>query len=62
MRHPAKALSIAIRGVRTDGPMAANIPVDHQRPAEFVFSNHVERRLAEIRAAQARPKPAVAAE
>ena len=31
--------------------MAPEIPLDQQRPAEFVFSRHVERKLAEIREA-----------
>ena len=51
VRHPLKALAVALRGVRTEGPMAQDIPLDGQRPAEFVFSAHVERKLAEIRAA-----------
>src|SRR5579864_931444 len=38
MRHPLKALSVAMQGVRTAGAMAADIPLDNQRPAEFVFS------------------------
>jgi hypothetical protein len=29
--------------------MAPDIPMDHQRPAKFVFSGHVENKLAEIR-------------
>jgi hopanoid biosynthesis associated radical SAM protein HpnH len=62
MRHPVKALSTTLRGVRTDGPMAKDIPLDRQRPAEFVFSSHVEHRLAEIRTAKAASKSAVAAE
>jgi hypothetical protein len=62
MRHPVKALSVAMRGVRTDGPMAKDIPLDNQRPAEFVFSSHVERKLADIRAAKSGSQPAVAAE
>jgi hypothetical protein len=62
MRHPVKALSTTLRGVRTDGPMAKDIPLDRQRPAEFVFSSHVESRLAEIRTAESRAKPAVTAE
>jgi hypothetical protein len=49
MRHPVKALAIAVRGVRTDGPMAQDIPLDRQRAAEFVFSRHVEQKLTEIR-------------
>jgi hopanoid biosynthesis associated radical SAM protein HpnH len=62
MRRPLKALSVAMRGVRTEGAMAQDISLDHQRPAEFVFSGHVERRLGEIRAAEAGAKTAVAAE
>jgi hopanoid biosynthesis associated radical SAM protein HpnH len=48
-KRPLTALKVMARGVRTDGPMASDIPLDRQRPAQFVFSNHVERRLAEIR-------------
>ena len=51
-----------MRGVRTDGAMAKDISLDSQRPAEFVFSGHVERKLAEIRAAKSGAKTAVAAE
>ena len=53
VKHPLKALGVAMRGVRTDGPMAKDIPLDRQRPAEFVFSRHVERRLERIRAQKA---------
>ena len=42
VKHPLKALGVTMRGVRTDGPMATDIPLDKQRPAEFVFSRHVE--------------------
>ncbi|MFI4888050.1 MAG: adenosyl-hopene transferase HpnH [Burkholderiales bacterium] len=42
VRHPLKALAVSIRGVRTSGPMAPEIPLAHQRPAQFVFSRHVE--------------------
>ena len=62
MRRPLEALSISLRGVRTEGPMAKDIPLDRQRPAEFVFSRHVEGRLVEIREAEARAKAAAAAE
>lgn len=50
VRNPLKALAVTLRGVRTEGPMAQDIPLDDQRPAEFVFSGHVEKKLAEIRA------------
>ncbi len=46
--HPIKALGVSLRGVKTDGPMAPDIPLDKQRPAEYVFSRHVEIKLAEI--------------
>jgi hopanoid biosynthesis associated radical SAM protein HpnH len=62
IRHPIKALSIAVRGVRTDGPMANDIPLDNQRLAEFVFSDHVERKLIDIRTTKATAKKTVTAE
>jgi hopanoid biosynthesis associated radical SAM protein HpnH len=59
--HPLKALAVSLRGVRTDGPMAPEIPLNRQRPAEYVFSRHVERKLAEIGEAEARAKQPSAA-
>jgi hopanoid biosynthesis associated radical SAM protein HpnH len=56
VRHPLKALSVGLRGVRTDGAMAPEIPLHQQRPAQFVFSRHVEQQLVAIREAQAEPK------
>jgi len=46
--HPLKALATSVRGVRTEGPMAPDIPLDRQRPADYVFSRHVEIKLEEI--------------
>jgi len=60
--HPLKALSVSLRGVRTEGPMAPEIPLDRQRPAQFVFSRHVERKLKEIRDAKANANHPIAAE
>jgi hopanoid biosynthesis associated radical SAM protein HpnH len=60
--HPLKAFSVFVRGVRTDGPMAPEIPLDRQRPAQFVFSRHVERKLKEIREAKAGAEHPIAAE
>jgi hopanoid biosynthesis associated radical SAM protein HpnH len=48
MAHPLKALAVSLRGVRTTGPMAPDIPLDRQRPAQYVFSRHVAIKLAEI--------------
>ncbi len=51
IRHPLKMFSIGRKGVRTEGPMAPDIDLTHQRPAEDVHSSHVERELAKIKAA-----------
>jgi len=60
--HPVKALQVALRGVRTEGPMAPEIPLDRQRPAQYVFSRHVELKLHEIREHQSRARHSEAAE
>jgi hypothetical protein len=31
-----------LRGPKLEGEMAPEISLDHQRPAEYVFSRHVE--------------------
>ena len=49
VRHPLKALTVSLRGVATSGPMAPEIPLAQQRPAQFVFSRHVEDALARLR-------------
>jgi hypothetical protein len=46
--HPLQALGGALGGIRTKGPMAPDLPLHLQRPAEYVFSRHVEQKLAEI--------------
>jgi hopanoid biosynthesis associated radical SAM protein HpnH len=48
VRHPLKALRVALRGIETEKPMAPEISLDKQRPAQYVFENHVERKLSEI--------------
>jgi hopanoid biosynthesis associated radical SAM protein HpnH len=62
VRHPWKMLPIALRGVKTDGPMKPDIDLSNQRPAEYVFSRHVEQKLAEVRASKAPPHKVEAAE
>jgi len=49
IKHPLKSLPVMFRGVRTEGPMAPDIDLSRQRPAEFVFSRHVEKKMSEIR-------------
>ena len=48
-KNPLKLLSISMRGVKTDGPMATDIDLSKQRPAEFTFARHVEHKMSEIR-------------
>ena len=59
MKNPLKALAVSVRGVRTSGPMAQDISLANERPAKFVFSGHVETKLAEIKAANPRARKAV---
>ena len=47
IRNPLKALAVVRKGMKTDGAMAPDIPLDRQRPAEYVFSRHVEQAMAE---------------
>jgi hopanoid biosynthesis associated radical SAM protein HpnH len=51
--HPIKALKVAMRGIRTEGPMAPELSIANQRPAEYVFAKHVEIKLADIKRAKA---------
>jgi len=53
LRQPLQALQTWLRGPRTDGEMAPEIPLDRQRPAQYVYSQQVERKLSEIRIAEA---------
>jgi len=59
--RPLKALGVTLRGVKTEGPMAPEIPLDRQRPAEFVFQRNVSKKLSEMRQAEAREKAGKAA-
>ncbi len=45
--HPLKALKIFLRGVDLDGPMAPDIDLSSQRPAEFVFDDQVSDFMSE---------------
>jgi hopanoid biosynthesis associated radical SAM protein HpnH len=61
VKHPLKALRLALRGIETEKPMAPEIALDRQRPAQYVFANHVEKKLAEIGQAETAAKAAVGA-
>jgi hopanoid biosynthesis associated radical SAM protein HpnH len=60
--RPWKAAVAALKGIRTEGPMAPEIPLDRQRPAQFVFSRHVELKLKEIQDSRAKAVHQAAAE
>jgi hopanoid biosynthesis associated radical SAM protein HpnH len=62
VKKPWKAAKVALAGIKTEGPMAPDIPLDGQRPAEYVFTRHVEQRLAEIAEAERGTQEVVAAE
>ncbi|GLU33440.1 adenosyl-hopene transferase HpnH [Trinickia caryophylli] len=49
--HPLKALGVSLRGPKIEGAYTKDIPLDKQRPAEYVFSRHVEIKLEEIKRA-----------
>ncbi len=58
VKNPLKIAAVALRGPKLDGPMAAEIDLTNQRPAEFVFSRHVQEKLADL----AHKKPATMAD
>ena len=60
VRRPWRAAAQVLRGIRTEGAMAPDIPLENQRPAEYVFSRHVEKALTRIRARKHSPEGQVA--
>jgi hopanoid biosynthesis associated radical SAM protein HpnH len=55
--HPLKLLKLR-KGVKTGGAMAPEVDMSKQRPAEYVFSRHVQEKLAEIREEKEKNKAA----
>jgi hopanoid biosynthesis associated radical SAM protein HpnH len=49
VKHPLKAATVALRGIRTEGEMAPEISLDRQRPADYVFSRHVEDAMTRVK-------------
>ncbi|MGI4813705.1 MAG: adenosyl-hopene transferase HpnH [Janthinobacterium lividum] len=47
--NPLKAAKVALRGVRSSGAYAPEVSLDGQRRADYVYSQHVEIKLAEVR-------------
>ena len=61
-KRPLQALAVSMRGITTEGPMSPDIPLDGQRPAEYVFSRNIEHKLSEISKPEAPGKQLSAAE
>jgi hopanoid biosynthesis associated radical SAM protein HpnH len=49
VKHPLKAATVALRGIRTEGEMAPEIPLDRQRSATYVFSRHVDEAMERLK-------------
>ncbi|MEC9348064.1 MAG: adenosyl-hopene transferase HpnH [Pseudomonadota bacterium] len=47
VRNPLKGLKVALKGIRTSGPMAPEINLSNQRPAEYVFDRLVETAMSD---------------
>jgi hopanoid biosynthesis associated radical SAM protein HpnH len=53
IKHPLKAMKIALFGVKTDGEMAPEISLANQRPAQYVFEQQVHKTLTQLNAEKA---------
>jgi hypothetical protein len=54
LARPLAAARVALSGVHTSGPMAPELALDGQRPAQYVHTRHVAIKLEEIRGRRAR--------
>src|SRR5882724_5072695 len=58
LNNPLQAMWVALRGPRTEGEMAPEIPLEGQRPAQYIFAQQVQQKVSEIRIAEAQEKAA----
>jgi hopanoid biosynthesis associated radical SAM protein HpnH len=49
VRNPLKAFLVSLRGPKLEGDMVKEIPLEGQRPAEYVFSRHVQNALDRLK-------------
>ncbi len=49
LANPLHAAGVALFGIKTEGDFAPEISLANQRPAQFVFSAHVEEMLEKVR-------------
>ena len=48
IKHPLKALKVFFKGIETHAPMAEEIPLENQRPAEYVFESVVQSAASDL--------------
>ena len=48
MRHPLEFLKMALKGVRTEGPMAPDVDLSNQRPAVDVYAEQLDREMTKL--------------
>ncbi|MBX7199870.1 MAG: adenosyl-hopene transferase HpnH [Rhodospirillaceae bacterium] len=51
--HPLRALKVMLKGPDTEAPMAAEIPLENQRPAQYVFEKQVKTYVDQMHSHQA---------
>ena len=49
IKHPLKALKVALLGPKTEGDMLPDIPLNNQRSAKYIFEKHVEETVKKIK-------------
>ena len=49
VKSPLKTAMVALRGPKLTGPMAPEISLARQRPAEYTFSRHVQEAMAKLK-------------
>jgi hopanoid biosynthesis associated radical SAM protein HpnH len=54
--NPLKALKTALFGIKTEGDMAPEISMTDQRPAQYVFTDQVQKKLSDMRREEAEAK------
>ncbi len=59
VKRPLHILKVALTGPQTEGPMAPEISLEHQRPAEYNYAQHVDERMAVIAANKKPARPPV---
>jgi hopanoid biosynthesis associated radical SAM protein HpnH len=54
--QPFKALKNALFGIRTEGDLAPEISMANQRPAQYIFTEQVQKKLSDMRREEAEAK------